>query len=106
MNKPTLITNYNDFDKHYSILESEDTDLDMDTSVLSKLVDLVGDEQDIEDCAREAFEDLEKSFERDELKMEEGDQPEKLVMSALIVKLVEKGKLGPQEADEFIDENL
>jgi hypothetical protein len=88
------------------INENADVNMDMDETILDELVELVGDEEDVEDCAKEAFEDLEKSFERDELKMEDGDQPEKLVLSALIVKLVERGKLGPHEADKFIEDKL
>ena len=88
------------------INENAETEMDMDETILGDLVDLVGSEQDVEDCAREAFEDLKKSFERNEAEIPEGERGEHLAISALIVKLVEKGKLGPQEADSFIENKL
>jgi hypothetical protein len=105
MNKPKLITSYNKFSKSYVILENEysDSENSIDETILDAIVDLVGSEEEVEECAREAYEELQKSFERDELATKEGDTAEKLVIAALIVKLVEKGKLGPAEADNFID---
>jgi hypothetical protein len=38
--------------------------------------------------------------------MSEESVPEKLALAALVVKLVEMGKLGPDEADSFIADNL
>ena len=38
--------------------------------------------------------------------MTEEDVPEKLAIAALIVKLVELGKIGPEEADQFIADHL
>jgi len=88
------------------INENAEVEMDMDETILDDLVDLVGSEEDVEECAREAFEDLKKSFERNEVEIPEGKRGEHLAISALIVKLVEKGKLGPQEADSFIDTKL
>lgn len=106
MEKPKLITSYDKFNSTSRILENEDIDIDMDETILDELVELVGSEEDVEECAREAFEDLQKSFERNELEMTDGDVVENLVISALIVKLVEKGKLSPDEADLFLEERI
>ena len=38
--------------------------------------------------------------------MSEESVPEKLAIAALVVKLVEMGKLGPDEADSFIADHL
>ena len=86
--------------------ESDDSNFDYDESILDAIVELVGSEQEVEDCAREAFEELEKAFERDEIRVTDGDVAEKLVISALIVKLVENGKLGPEEADNFLEDKI
>jgi len=40
------------------------------------------------------------------VEMSEEDMPEKLVIAALLVKLVEKGKLGPEDADGLIEKYL
>ena len=40
------------------------------------------------------------------VELDEGETAESLAMASLIVKLVEKGKLGPEEADTFIEENI
>ena len=61
---------------------------------------------DQEAAAKEAFDELSSSFEKDEIQMKDGDLPEKLAMSALLVKLVELGKVGPEEADSFIATHL
>ena len=41
-----------------------------------------------------------------EIEMSDEDMPEKLVIAALLVKLVEKGKLGPEDADGLIEKYL
>lgn len=78
----------------------------VDPTVIEKLVDIVGSEEDVESAAKEAFEELKASFEKNEMEIEDGDAPESLAMAALVLKLVEMGKLGPQEADSFIEENF
>ena len=85
---------------------SENEDVNVNPDIIEKLVDLVGSEDEVEDAAKEAFEELQKSFDENEVELKEGDAPETLAMSALILKLVETGKLGPQEADKFIEDNL
>jgi hypothetical protein len=85
---------------------SENEDVNVNPDIIEKLVDLVGSEDEVEAAAKEAFEELQKSFDENEVELKEGDAPETLAMSALILKLVETGKLGPQEADSFIEENL
>jgi hypothetical protein len=88
------------------INENAENEMDMDETILDELVDLVGSESDVEECAREAFEDLKKSFERNEVDVPDNKKGEHLAISALIVKLVEKGKLGPHDADSFISNKL
>lgn len=78
----------------------------VDPSIIEKLVDIVGSEEDVEGAAKEAFEELKSSFEKNEIELKEEDAPEALALSALILKLVELGKIGPQEADSFIQENI
>lgn len=85
---------------------SENEDVNINTDIIEKLVDLVGSEEEVEAAAKEASEELRKAFEENEIELKEGDEPVTLAMSALILKLVEKGKLGPQEADRFIEDNL
>jgi len=84
----------------------ESTELNFDETVISALVELVGSEEEVEAAAKEAFDELSSSFEKDEIQLKEGDLPEKLAMSALLVKLVELGKVGPEEADSFIATHL
>jgi len=86
------------------IYENAETPIDMDETILDKLVELVGSEEDVEECAKEAFEELNASFEKNEVEFKEGESGENLAISALILKLVEKGKLGPQEADSFLED--
>ena len=88
------------------INENSETEMDMDETILDELVDLVGSESEVEESAREAFEDLKKSFERNEVDVPDDKKGEHLAISALIIKLVERGKLGPQEADSFIANKL
>jgi len=100
-----LYTTFASFDAS-QINENAEVEMDMDETILNALVDIVGSEEDVEECAREAFEDLKKAFERNEADVPDGERGEHLAISALIVKLVEKGKLGPQEADSFIENKL
>lgn len=81
-------------------------DLDINTELLDKLVELVGSEEEIEEAAELAFEDLSNAAENGQVEMGDEDVPEKLAVAALLVKLVELGKVGPEEADEFIAEFL
>jgi hypothetical protein len=88
------------------IYENAETPMDMDETILDKLVELVGSEEEVEECAKEAFEELSKSFERNEVEIKDGEKGENLAISALILKLVEKGKLGPQDADTFLEDKI
>jgi hypothetical protein len=92
----------------YRINESAEgmEELNIDDSIIEELVELVGSEEDIEAAAEAAYNDLMAAAEADEVEMNEEDVPEKLAIAALIVKLVEMGKLGPDEADSFIANNL
>lgn len=89
--------------KRFSVNE-EAENLDLDDSILDSLVTLVGSEEDVEAAAEAAYDDLKSAFDAGEAQIAEGDVPEKLAVSALILKLVEAGKLGPDEADSFLEE--
>jgi hypothetical protein len=88
------------------IYENSDTPIDMDETILDKIVELVGSEEDVEESAKEAFEELNAAFERNEVEIKDGEKGENLAISSLILKLVEKGKLGPQDADQFLEDSL
>lgn len=94
--------------KEYRLNEMEEQDLDfnLDEELLDELVDLVGSEEEVESAAEEAYSDLSDAAENGELEVSDEDVPEKLVIAALIVKLVEKGKLGPDDADGLIEKYL
>jgi hypothetical protein len=85
---------------------AEGSEISIDPTIIENLVELVGSEEEVESAAKEAFEELKKAFDENDIDLKEGDAPESLAMSALVLKLVELGKLGPQEADRFIEENL
>lgn len=87
-------------------MEEMETPFELDESLLDELVELVGSEEDVEEAAEEAHADLADAAENGELEMSEEDMPEKLVIAALLVKLVEKGKLGPDDADGLIEKYL
>lgn len=105
MNKIKLVTSYQDFisNKVFEGLDSEDYMESMDQSIIEKLVDMVGEESDVEDAAKESFEELQKSFERGELEVDEMKSAETLAITSLILKLVDNGKLDPLDADEFLE---
>jgi hypothetical protein len=84
-------------------MEESDMPLDIDTSLIDELVDIVGSEEDIENAAQAAFDDLSRAAEEDSVEMSEEDVPEKLAVAALMVKLVELGKLSSEDADGLIE---
>jgi ATP phosphoribosyltransferase regulatory subunit HisZ len=86
--------------------EAEAESLDIDTSVLDELVELVGSEEDVEDAAASAYDDLAKAYEKGEVEMSEEDVPENLAIASLVLKLVEMGSIDPQEADDFIAKHV
>lgn len=102
MNNGKIVTDFNSFITN----ESEESSAELDTKLLDELVELVGSEEDVESCAKEAFEELEKAFKENKVEVKGEDPAEKLAMASLIVKLVEKGKLGPEDADTFIEEKI
>ena len=87
-------------------MANEETEYNLSEEALEKLIDLVGSEEDVEMAAEAAHDDLLKAFEEGETEYQEGSVPEKLALAALVVKLVELGKIGPEDADTFISENL
>ncbi len=87
-------------------MEEMETPFELDEALLDELVELVGSEEDIEEAAEEAHADLADAAENGEIEMSDEDMPEKLVIAALLVKLVEKGKLGPDDADGLIEKYL
>lgn len=98
-----MITSLDEYkNAQYFINEEEKLDLNIESNILDEIVELVGSEEEVEECAKEAFEDLKDAFEKDEASLEEMDSAEQLAMASLIVKLVEKGKIGPNEADRLI----
>lgn len=86
--------------------ESEDLDvseLDIADKILDELVELVGSEEEVEKAAEDAYNDLKSAYDAKEIEVYfEDEVPENLAMSALVVKLVNSGKLEPKEADRFI----
>jgi hypothetical protein len=90
--------------RDYRLYESidENVDMNIDTAILDELVELVGSEEEVEEAAKSAFEDLSAAANADEVEMTEEDVPEKLAMAALLVKLVEMGKLDPADADKLM----
>lgn len=91
--------------RDYRLYESidENVDLNIDTAILDELVELVGSEEEVEEAAKAAFEDLTAAVDSEEVEMTEEDVPEKLAMAALLVKLVEMGKLDPADADKLME---
>jgi hypothetical protein len=83
------------------------SELNLAEEILDELIEAVGSEEDVEKAAEEAYNDLKDAYESDEIEMMEKEGvPENLAMSALIVKLVEQGKLDPKKADKFIGDSV
>jgi hypothetical protein len=87
-------------------MEEENLPFNLDDALMDELVELVGSEEDIESAAESAYADLEAAAQNDEVEMNEEDVPEKLAIAALLVKLVESGKLDPIDADRLIEKYL
>ena len=94
--------------RQYKLNEMEEMEspFELDESLLDELVEIVGSEEDVEEAAEEAYDDLVDAAEKGDLEMSDEDMPEKLVIAALLVKLVQKGKLGPEDADGLIEKYL
>lgn len=92
--------------KNKNVNEEIDTyELELAEELLDELIEAVGSEEEVESAAKEAYEDLKNAYEANEIEMMEEGVPENLAMSALIIKLVERGKLDPKKADDFIGDN-
>lgn len=87
-------------------MEEMETSFELDESLLDELVEIVGSEEEIEEAAKDAYDELSSAVKKGEVDLEDGDMPEKLVVAALLVKLVQKGKIGPDDADGFIEKYL
>jgi hypothetical protein len=84
----------------------DETEMNFDESLIDSLVELVGSEEEVEAAAKAAHDDLMTAFEKNEVEVNDEDVPEKLAIAALILKLVEMGKIGPEEADDVMAEHL
>jgi hypothetical protein len=87
-------------------MEEENLPFEVDEALLDELVDLVGSEEDIEIAAEESYNELQEAVENDGVELNDTDIPEKLVIAALLVKLVESGKLDPEDADGLLEKYL
>lgn len=93
--------------KRYGINESqEDLEFTIDDALLDELVELVGSEEEVEQAAEEAHNQLLAAIESGEADFKDEDVPESLTIAALIVTLVEAGKLDPTSANELIEKYL
>jgi hypothetical protein len=81
-------------------------ELNLDEEIIEALVELVGSEEEVEEAAEASFNDLAEAFEKNEIELDENAMPENLALAALVLKLVEMGSLGPEEADSFIADHL
>lgn len=105
-NKIMSLLEYSSSPASYKMGAEPSEELNIGDDILDALVELVGSEEEVEAAAEASFNDLTDAFEKNELEMSEESVPEKLAIAALVVKLVEMGKLGPDEADSFIADHL
>lgn len=89
-----------------SLNENNEEQLEIETSILDELVEMVGSEKEVEKAAEEAYDDLAKAFEKGEVDISEEDVPENLAIASLVLKLVEMGSIDPRDADEFIAKHI
>ena len=73
--------------REYKLNEMEESNLpfDLDESLLDELVELIGSEEEVEDAAASAYEELTTAVENGEVEVSDEDIPEKLVIAALLV---------------------
>lgn len=95
-----------EYSKGYHMGANPAEELNLDEEVIETLVELVGSEEEVESAAEAAFSDLAEAFEKNEVEIDENSMPEHLALAALVLKLVEMGSLGPEEADSFIADHL
>jgi hypothetical protein len=105
-NKIMSLLEYSSSSASYKMGAEPSEELNISDDILDALVELVGSEEEVEAAAEASFNDLTEAFEKNELEMSDESVPEKLAIAALVVKLVEMGKLGPDEADSFIADHL
>jgi FKBP-type peptidyl-prolyl cis-trans isomerase (trigger factor) len=84
----------------------EDLPFEVDEALLDELVELVGSEEEVEFAAEESYNELQEAVQNDGVELNDSDIPEKLVIAALLVKLVESGKLDPEDADGLLEKYL
>ena len=84
----------------------EDLPFEVDEALLDELVKLVGSEEEVEFAAEESYNELQEAVQNDGVELNDSDIPEKLVIAALLVKLVESGKLDPEDADGLLEKYL
>jgi len=100
-NLATTIKQFNEENENQEKLNN----LDISDSIIDDLIEAVGSEEDVEAAAEEAYKDLKSAHESGSIEMLEEGVPENLAMSALVLKLVEQGKLDIKKADAFIGDN-
>ena len=84
----------------------EDLPFEVDVALLDELIELVGSEEEVEFAAEESYNELQEAVQNDGVELNDSDIPEKLVIAALLVKLVESGKLDPEDADGLLEKYL
>lgn len=100
-NLATTIQQFNEENENQEKLNN----LEIADEILDDLIDSVGSEEEVEKAAEEAYNDLKSAHESGSIEMMEKGIPENLAMSALVLKLVEQGKLDIKKADAFIGDN-
>lgn len=76
-----------------------------DENLIEELIELVGSEEEVEEAAELCYNELMAAFQNNEIELEdENIIPENLAFSALVVKLVELGKLDPDDAEGFLED--
>ena len=93
---------------NYKLNESaeESDQLNINTSILDELVELVGSEEEVEEAAELAYNDLVEANESGEVEMKDEDVPENLALAALVIKLAQMGKIEFEDAEAFITDHL
>jgi hypothetical protein len=102
---------YLDNEESAEDLENEDFteeayEENFDPSLIEELIDLVGSEEEVEEAAELCYMELMDAFQNNEVELEDDTIPETLAFSALVIKLVELGKLDPQDAEDFLQDYL
>jgi hypothetical protein len=96
-------------DEEFEELEDEGFDEEayeenFDPSLIEELIDLVGSEEEVEEAAELCYMELMDAFQNNEVELDDDTIPETLAFSALVIKLVELGKLDPQDAEDFLQD--